>query len=123
MSNALLQEEGTLAETPTASAEKKVRVQLDFEQADMRIINDLVAELDLGTRAELFRSGLRALRWMVQKKKQDCSVLAITQDGRYLEPEFDFLDRLHSVTPARAPVHKPIERLSDPDYLKEKAHA
>jgi len=77
---------------------KKFRVQLDFETRDFRIINQLVAELDLNTRAELFRSGLRVLRWMLEKKKQGCTIVAITPDNRYLEPEFDFFRRFPTRT-------------------------
>ncbi len=94
MPKSLLQNERKMTDAAATDSEKKIRVQLDFESADMQIINDLVNELELGTRAELFRSGLRALRWMVQKRKQRCVVTAITPDGRYLEPEFDFLHRL-----------------------------
>jgi len=77
---------------------KKFRVQLDFESRDFRIINQLVSELDLSTRAELFRSGLRVLRWMFEKKKQGCTIVAITPDNRYLEPEFDFFTRFPTRT-------------------------
>jgi RNase P/RNase MRP subunit p30 len=57
----------------------------------METINNLVKELKVGTRAELFRSSLRTLRWMVNKKKQKCEIVAISPDGKYFEPEFEFL--------------------------------
>jgi hypothetical protein len=81
-----------------AGAPKKFRVQLDFENRDFQIISQLVSELDLNTRAELFRSGLRVLRWMLEKKKQGCTIVAITPDNRYLEPEFDFFRRFPTRT-------------------------
>ncbi len=88
------------------AAPKKFRVQLDFEEEDFEVINALVAEMRLSTRAELFRSGLRALRWMVQKKRQGCDIVAITPDQRYIEPEFDFLRGIKSVNP-KTPQDKP----------------
>ncbi len=86
---------GSNREEPATSC-RKFRVQLDFEPGDMAMINRLVDELGLGTRAELFRSSLRALRWMVEKRKQGCVVLAVTPEERYIQPEFDFLDGLDS---------------------------
>lgn len=73
---------------------KKFRVQLDFEEADFQAINDLVDELGLKTRAELFRSGLRVLRWMMLKKKMGCTIVAITPDERYIEPDFEFFKNI-----------------------------
>jgi hypothetical protein len=75
-----------------ATPAKKFRVQLDFEPDDMYLINELVAELRLGTRAELFRSALRTLRWMVRKRREGCAVVAVSRDETYYEPEFEFLD-------------------------------
>jgi hypothetical protein len=92
---ALIEErDADVEESPVAA--KKFRVQLDFEGTDMETINNLVKELELGTRAELFRSGLRAIRWMVSKKKQGCTIVAISPDERYFEPEFEFLDAVSS---------------------------
>jgi len=73
---------------------KKFRVQLDFNSKDFKVITDLVEELGLGTRAELFRSALVALRWMVQKKKADCTIVAITPTDKLVEPEFEFLQNV-----------------------------
>jgi hypothetical protein len=73
---------------------KKYRVQLDFNPKDFKVITDLVEELGLATRAELFRSALVALRWMVQKKKADCTIVAITPADKLIEPEFEFLQNV-----------------------------
>ena len=73
--------------------EKKFRVQLDFREPDFKELNDLVDELGLSTRAELIRSGIIALRWMMQKRKQGYPIVAITED-RYIVPEFDFLRKI-----------------------------
>jgi len=73
---------------------KKFRVQLDFEDADFQAINNLVDELGLKTRAELFRSGLRVLRWMMLKKQMGCTIVAITPDERYIEPDFEFFKNI-----------------------------
>lgn len=75
-------------------AGKKFRVQLDFQEKDLERVDDSIDELGLSTRAELFRGGLRALFWMAEKRKQGCTVAAITPGGRCLEPEFDFLAKL-----------------------------
>jgi hypothetical protein len=72
---------------------KKFRVQLDFPAQDFEEINAMVAKLGLSSRAELFRSALIALRWICNKKAQNCTIVAITPDHRYLEPEFEFLQR------------------------------
>jgi hypothetical protein len=88
-----LQDEATTISTTTTVA-KKYRVQLDFSPRDFREIELLVEELDLGTRAELFRSALSALRWMVQKKRAGCTIVAVTPDERFMEPEFEFLRTL-----------------------------
>ena len=81
------------ADLEETSAEKKVRVQLDFEPEDLETINHMKQCLGLSTRAELFRSGIRALRWMALKQEQGCTVVAITPESRFLEPEFDFLEK------------------------------
>jgi len=94
-----LREDDPTIETATTVA-KKYRVQLDFSPRDFQEIQSLVKELDLNTRAELFRSSLIALRWMVQKKRMGCSIVAITPEERYLEPEFEFLQKLGSYAPA-----------------------
>jgi hypothetical protein len=73
---------------------KKFRVQLDFQEVDFQILNEKVTELGLSSRAELFRSGLRTLFWLLEKKRQGCTVAAVTPNGRHLEPEFDFLAKL-----------------------------
>ncbi len=73
---------------------KKYRVQLDFNSKDFKVITDLVEELGLATRAELFRSALVALRWMVQKKKAGCTIVAITPADKLIEPEFEFLQHV-----------------------------
>jgi hypothetical protein len=91
----VLEKDATLDSTAPRSS-KKFRVQLDFEASDMDVINNLVDQLELGTRAELFRSSLRALRWMVEKKMQNYLVVAMTPDDRLIEPEFDFLDALNA---------------------------
>lgn len=82
---------------PTSA--KKFRVQLDFSQKDFDELNALADELDLSTRAELFRSALVALRWMVQKKRTGCTIAAITPEQRFFEPEFDFLQGFASAAP------------------------
>lgn len=90
----LLEEDEVQGETVITTATtvaKKYRVQLDFTPRDFREIQLLVDQLGLATRAELFRSALVALRWMVQKKRTGSTVVAITPDERYLEPEFEFL--------------------------------
>jgi hypothetical protein len=74
-------------------AEKKFRVQLDFEKADFDELNNMVDELDLSTRAELFRSGLRALRWITRHRKEGHLTVALADD-RYIVPEFDFLEKI-----------------------------
>ena len=87
-------------ESPTTTS-KKYRVQLDFNQKDFTEINSLVRELGLGTRAELFRSALVSLRWMVEKKRTGCTIVAITPADKLLEPEFEFLQgisKLYSQT-------------------------
>jgi hypothetical protein len=73
---------------------KKFRVQLDFEATDFQAINGLVEKLGLKTRAELFRSGLRVLRWMMLKKEMGCTIVAITPDQRYIEPDFEFFNNI-----------------------------
>jgi hypothetical protein len=78
-------------EETNSAPPRKFRVQLDFAPKDYDEINNLVEEMELGTRAELFRSALIALRWMYMKKKAGCTVVAITPENRYLEPEFGFL--------------------------------
>jgi hypothetical protein len=88
-----LQEEATTISTTTTIA-KKYRVQLDFSPKDFREIESLVEELGLSTRAELFRSALVTLRWMVNKKSVGCTIVAVTPDERFLEPEFEFLQGL-----------------------------
>ena len=85
------------------AVEKKVRVQLDFDQKDMNIINDLVADLALGNRAELFRSALRVLRWMAQKMASGCTVVAITPEERYIEPDFEFFHHIKLVAAKAEP--------------------
>ena len=87
----------TTTVSPTLPTAKKYRVQLDFTAKDFRENELLVDELGLSTRAELFRSALIALRWMVQKKRAGCTILAVTPEDRLLEPEFDFLQGLQSV--------------------------
>jgi len=89
------QEEATTVSATSAVA-KKYRVQLDFPPKDFREIESLVEDLGLSTRAELFRSALIALRWMVQKKRTGCTIMAVTPDDRLLEPEFEFLQNLGS---------------------------
>ena len=91
--NALEQEEAASGEI------KKYRVQLDFNPKDFAAINALVEELGLGTRAELFRSALVSLRWMVQKKKAHCMIAAITPSDKLIEPEFEFLQGLAESQP------------------------
>jgi hypothetical protein len=86
----------------------KVRVQLDFSARDFREIENLVEKLDLSTRAELFRSALVALRWMVQKKDIGCTIVAVTPDDRLLEPEFEFLQGLSAPAGAAEIVHKSL---------------
>ena len=87
----------TMIDTPKAGDEleessiKKFRVQLDFNAVDFDTINALVKQLGLGTRAELFRSAVLALQWMVERKEQGYTVVATNFDGRYLEPGFSFL--------------------------------
>ena len=73
---------------------RKYRVQLDFNPKEFFEINSLVEELGVGTRAELFRSALVALRWMVQKKRTGSTIMAVTPEGKLLEPEFEFLQLL-----------------------------
>ncbi len=80
---------------------KKYRVQLDFSPKDFEELNALVEELGLPTRAELFRSALIALRWMVQKKRTGCNIVAITPEERFFEPEFDFLQGFAFAAPER----------------------
>jgi hypothetical protein len=87
------QEEATAVSTTSVVA-KKYRVQLDFAPKDFREIDSLVEELGLSTRAELFRSALVTLRWMVQKKRTGCTIVAVTPDEKLLEPEFEFLQSL-----------------------------
>ena len=87
---------------------KKYRVQLDFAARDFREIESMVEELGLSTRAELFRSALVALRWMVQKKQTGCTIMAVTPDDRLIEPEFEFLQSLAKPKGAAATVHKEI---------------
>jgi hypothetical protein len=94
-----LQDESTTI-SPTTVA-KKYRVQLDFSPKDFREVESLVEELGLNTRAELFRSALVALRWMVQKKRAGCTIVALTPENRYLEPVFEFLQGIQS--PATSP--------------------
>ena len=86
-------------ENVTSGEIKKFRVQLDFNPKDFAVINGLVEELGLGTRAELFRSALVSLRWMVQKKKAHCMIAAITPSDRLIEPEFEFLQGLAESQP------------------------
>jgi len=83
---------------------KKFRVQLDFNAIDFETLNTLVKDLGLGTRAELFRSAILALQWMVDKKQQGYSVVATEFDGRYIEPEFSFLRNATARKDARATV-------------------
>jgi hypothetical protein len=103
--SSMQQPTGVSVDPPSGS--KKFRVQLDVEANDFALINQLVEELDLGTRAELFRSGLRALRWMIGKKKEGSTIVAITRDKRIMEPEFDFLMHIH-------PVDGPLEQAPKP---------
>lgn len=79
---------------------RKYRVQLDFAPKDFHEIESLVGELGLSTRAELFRSAIVALRWMVQKKRTGCTIMAVTPDDRLLEPEFEFLQGIQPIEPA-----------------------
>jgi metal-responsive CopG/Arc/MetJ family transcriptional regulator len=74
---------------------KKYRVQLDFAAVDFDEVNELVTELGLPTRAELFRDALITLRWMYNKKRQGYSVMAISPDEeRLIEPEFPFFEKI-----------------------------
>lgn len=86
----------------------KVRVQLDFSSRDFNEIEKLVEKLDLNTRAELFRSALVTLRWMVQKKDMGCTIVAVTPDDRLLEPEFEFLQGLSAPQGAAETVHNSL---------------
>jgi hypothetical protein len=115
--------DSTGREDRATTISKKFRVQLDFEPVDMAMINRLVEELGLGTRAELFRSSLRALRWMVEKKKQGCVVLAVTPDERYIQPEFDFLDGLDARAEATRPAALPAKAKAEAETRKAPAHA
>jgi hypothetical protein len=87
---------------------QKFRIQLDFSAKDFAEIEHLVEKLDLSTRAELFRSALVTLRWMIQKKEKECTILAVDPDGRLLEPEFEFLQSLNTPSGEARKVHDNI---------------
>lgn len=89
-------------------ADNKVRVQLDFSRRDFKEIQGLVTKLDLPTRAELFRSALMTLRWIVAKKEAGCTIVAVTPDDRLLEPEFEFLRHFGSAYGAAEVVHNSL---------------
>jgi hypothetical protein len=107
------QQDETATTSTATTVAKKYRVQLDFSQRDFREIELLVDELGLSTRAELFRSALVTLRWMVQKKQVGCTIVAVTPDDRLLEPEFEFLQGLERPQGAAATVHKEIKNKSE----------
>jgi len=95
-------------EEAVSTTQKKFRIQLDFARKDFLEIERLAEELGLATRAELFRSALVTLRWMVQKKQAGCTILAVTPDDRLIEPEFEFLQGLEKAQGAASTVHKEI---------------
>ena len=94
-----------LEEAPATEHEtaKKARVQLDFDLEDFQQINAFVKELKVGTRAELFRSAIRVLRWMYLKKQQGCTIVAITRDKVLIEPDFEFFREEPIQIQTRAP--------------------
>jgi len=104
------EEQAEINAVSTASAGKKYRVQLDFAARDFRELNILVDELGLTTRAELFRSALVTLRWMIQKKRSGCTIVAVTPDDRLIEPEFEFLQGLAVPKGSAARVHEEIAK-------------
>lgn len=71
-------------------AQKKIRVQLDFDEQGFGELEALKADLRAGSRADTVRYGLGLLRWAVDQLKDGARIL-VEKDERLSGVVFPFL--------------------------------
>lgn len=71
-------------------AQKKIRVQLDFDEQGFAELESLKADMRAGSRADTVRYGLGLLRWAVDQLKGGARIL-VEKDGNLSGVVFPFL--------------------------------